>query len=602
MRELRLFAALFVLTSAAFFPILFVDNAYATCTTTQQTVAAASTAAVVLNTEVPVSGSETATATPVLVQDTCGGDDVSYQVALPTSVSFGGVNYTAVYATTNSVIAFGRQDNTYCCWPNTPSISVNAYDWVVLSTANTPGYPGGWQSTDEHLILTSSQAGFQVDLAVRPYGSNVAGTPLSTIIVTASINPDHTLTITYLSNVQTGINTRTGVVMPDGTHLTLAEAGMTQVYVAPVVTAEVIVEPTPTPSPTESPTPTPSPTPSETATPQPSPTPTLTPTPEPSSSPTPLPQPSPEPVPEPYVPDVVPPPAIEPPPALEPEPAPEEIPTPEPDPSDIVLVVDPEPIPIEIPPVEEPPPTEPTPETELPTDTPPDQETDTPPDVAPVPDTISEDTPPLPSEPPVVEEVAPEPPVVVDENTTAETWAPEVAPEEYLAPDEISAYKEIGLVPNSVDQLPTDVPKEAPAEVLVPHVQIDVPGVENGGIQFFGTKSQPQVVQEDGTLTPPAPPPGSGDPIPPDAITIEDTFIGQVGGTTFNAPDVAVPVVLVPLTGAIASVPGAEAVNKAFNAMQNIGNDMSPITRKKAKKILVITAVLGQIAQLRRRF
>jgi hypothetical protein len=36
--------------------------------------------------------------------------------------------------------------------------------------------------------------------------------------------------------------------------------------------------------------------------------------------------------------------------------------------------------------------------------------------------------------------------------------------------------------------------------------------------------------------------------------------------------------------------------------MANIGNDMSPVTRKKAKKILVITIVGGAIARFRRRF
>ena len=197
---------------------------------------------------------------------------------------------------------------------------------------------------------------------------------------------------------------------------------------------------------------------------------------------------------------------------------------------------------------------------------------------------------------------APEPPavIVVNENTTAETWVPAVAPETYMKPAEIQAYKEIGIVPNNADQLPTDVPKPAPTEALVPHIQVDVPGVENGGIQFFGTKTAPQVVNEDGTITPPAPAPGSGLPIPPDAITIADTFIGQPGGTTFNAPDVAVPVIETPVTGAIAAVPGVQALNHAFVAMSNIGNDMSPVTRKKAKKILVLTVAVGAI--VRRRF
>jgi hypothetical protein len=236
-------------------------------------------------------------------------------------------------------------------------------------------------------------------------------------------------------------------------------------------------------------------------------------------------------------------------------------------------------------------------------------------------------------EPEVAPEPAPEPPIVIDENTTAETWEPAVAPEEYLAPEEIAAYKEIGLVPNSTDQLPDDVPKEAPKEVLVEHVQVDVPGVENGGIEFFGTKTQPQVVGEDGKLTPPPPPPGSGLEIPEGAVTTTETFIGQPGGTTFNAPDIAVPVAMTYvcttvkdengndvhldldgnqhpieqctfLPAALGAIPGADvaiqAIGAAFNDLQNIGNDMSPVTRQKAKKILVATIVGGVL--FRRRF
>ena len=138
---------------------------------------------------------------------------------------------------------------------------------------------------------------------------------------------------------------------------------------------------------------------------------------------------------------------------------------------------------------------------------------------------------------------------------------------------------------------------------MKPHVQVDKPGVENGGIEFFGTKSQPQVINEDGTLTPPPPLPGSGDPIPPDAITTVETFIGQPGGTTFNAPDIAVPVLPIEVNIEIPGVgEAAQAVADAYVALANIGNDMSPITRKKAKKILLATLIVGQITQLRRLF
>jgi hypothetical protein len=186
-----------------------------------------------------------------------------------------------------------------------------------------------------------------------------------------------------------------------------------------------------------------------------------------------------------------------------------------------------------------------------------------------------------------------------DAKAAADKAAADKAAADKAAADALAAQKAIGVVPNNPNQLSDTVVKVAPAEVLVPHVQVDKPGVENGGIEFFGTKSAPQVVGEDGKLTPAAPAPGSGLPIPADAITTQDTFIGQPGGTTFNAPDIAVPVIETPVTGAIASVPGVQALNHAFVAMANIGNDMSPVTRKKAKKILVLTIA---VAAIRRRF
>ena len=120
-------------------------------------------------------------------------------------------------------------------------------------------------------------------------------------------------------------------------------------------------------------------------------------------------------------------------------------------------------------------------------------------------------------------------------------------------------------------------------------------------------------------------------PIPEGAITTTETFIGQPGGTTFNAPDIAVPVLMTYvcktiqkdgteihvdvngdehpveqctfLPAALDAIPGAgeaiQAVGAAYTALANIGNDMSPITRKKAKKILVITVA---VAAIRRRF
>jgi len=268
-----------------------------------------------------------------------------------------------------------------------------------------------------------------------------------------------------------------------------------------------------------------------------------------------------QPVVTPPVPTPTPAPAPEPQPAPAPQPAPQPEPTPTPEPAP-----SPEPSPAPAP--------QPTPDP-VPT-----------PDPSPAPTPQPSPAPaPAPSPEPVPAP-APSPEPTPTPEPVVEPSSPPVVP---------------GLVPNNPDQLSDTTPKEAPAEVLVAHVQVDQVGVENGGIAFYGTKSAPQVVGEDGKLTPPAPPPGSGLPIPPDAITVAATFIGQPGGTTFNSPDVAVPVVAKPVTGALASVPGVEALNKSFVAVENIGNDMSPITRKKAKKILVATLIAGQIAQLRRR-
>ena len=196
------------------------------------------------------------------------------------------------------------------------------------------------------------------------------------------------------------------------------------------------------------------------------------------------------------------------------------------------------------------------------------------PDSIPIPDPV----------PPAAPQPAPEP-IAAPLPDPAPQPAPEVIP---------------GLISNNPDQLSDTVPKEAPPEALVPHIQEDKAGVENGGIEFFGTKSQPQVIGENGELTPPAPLPGSGDPIPADAITTAETFQGQPGGMTFNAPDIAVPVQ--PITVNI-DIPGVgqsvQAIANAYVALANIGNDMSPVTRKKAKKVLVATIIGGAIFRRR---
>jgi len=342
----------------------------------------------------PTPAGETPTVTTM---DTCGGDDVSYQVPITATVTFDGQQYTSVYATTNAVITFGRPDNTYWTYPQTPSISLYSMDWFVYPQAHE----------DEHFIINSSDGGFQVDIAARPCCSGAPITNLgnvTNIIITAAINTDGTVAIAYAVSGPTYVGqTRTGVRLNNGNIVTLEEYGVVRVETAPILAPDAggtVIEPEPTVSPSASPTPsvspsegpTPSPTPSETPTqtaepsptpspstspsqnPEPSPTPTpeVTLSPEPSPAPAPVPEPSPNPLPEPVVP-----PAVEPepfpmppvPPALEPEPSPEPSPDPQAIPDPIVPVeppVDPEPVPVPEPepiPAPEPPVApEPTPE------------------------------------------------------------------------------------------------------------------------------------------------------------------------------------------------------------------------------------------------
>lgn len=263
---------------------------------------------------------------------TAGGDDVSYQIPLTVSVVYDGVTYENVYATTNSVITFGRPDGTYWDYPVTPSISIESRDWWALPQ----------QMPDTHFILNVSDGGFQVDGTYRPYGTFTGDT--TSIIITAQIQTDGTVAYTYAVSGPLAGNERTGARLTDGTVVTLEEAGVTQVEQAPVL------EPEPTP-----PAPAPEP-------------PVVDPIPEPSPEPQPQPEPRPRPVPV-YEPPVQPSePAPEPttPPEEAPQPPAEEVPapvTPEPEPESPSIpdpAPEPEPeAPVVVEPVEESTPLEP---------------------------------------------------------------------------------------------------------------------------------------------------------------------------------------------------------------------------------------------------
>jgi hypothetical protein len=206
---------------------------------------------------------------------TAGGDDVSYHIPLTVSVVYDGVTYENVYATTNSVITFGRPDGTYWDYPVTPSISIESRDWWALPT----------QMPDTHFIINVSQGGFQVDGAYRPYGVFTGDT--TCIIVTGQIQTDGTVSYTYNVDGPLQGNERTGARLTNGTVVPLEQANIVEVVVAPVLEptpVEPIPVPTPTPIVDPSPQPTPTPTPVD-------PLPTPIPVPEPQPEPRPTPEP-----------------------------------------------------------------------------------------------------------------------------------------------------------------------------------------------------------------------------------------------------------------------------------------------------------------------
>jgi hypothetical protein len=253
---------------------------------------------------------------------TAGGDDVSYRVPLPVAVVFDGVTYQDVYATTNSVITFGRPDGTYWDYPTTPSISIESKDWWVLPQ----------QMPDTHFILNVSDGGFQVDGNYRPYGTFTGDT--TSIVITAQIQTDGTVAYTYAVSGPLAGNERTGARLVDGTVVPLEQANIIEVEEPPVLEPEPVA-PEPVP-----PAPVPEP-------------PVVIPDPEPSPEPQPQPEPSFPPMPpyEPPAPPVEPEPLPETPPEEAPEPPAEEPPAP----------VTPEPEP-ELPPTEPDPAPEPEPE------------------------------------------------------------------------------------------------------------------------------------------------------------------------------------------------------------------------------------------------
>lgn len=442
---------------------------------------------------------------------------------------YDGQQFSTVYATTNSVITFGRPDNTYWTYPGTPSISVNSMDWVA--------YPS---RGDEHFTIQSSDGGFQVDMSARPYGWSTSVAPTS-IIVTAAINTDGTVAISYVINGPEYAGARTGAVLNNGTVVTLEQAGATRVEVAPTLapTPEPTTSSAPSPEPTPVPTPSsepsvspePTPTPSQPAEPSPVPTPTPEPTVVPSPEPTPVPTPSTTPTPvDTNTPAPVPP-------APQPTPTPSPTPSPTPEP-----VREPEPEPIVRPLPEPLPQPEPLPEPPLPPA----------PEPSPEPPTPAEE-PPAPAE---------EPPVAVEEPPAPAEEPPADAPSEPVPPVE------------------PDKPEVAP-EPKAP----DAPNVEPQPIP----QPEPPVVEHDST---------------PEPVELTDetdlesldpeTPIMLENGVVLTA-EVVISLQLLEnpaeLLQELFTDPGA-----ALQALGNVGADLSPEVREKAEKVVIAAVIAGNIA------
>jgi hypothetical protein len=204
------------------------NNAYATCVNyiESQTIAAA------------YEGDAVPT---VHTMDTCGGDDISYQIPIATTITFDGVEYSNIYATTNSVITFGRADGTYWDYPQTPSISLYSMDWV-----------SGWYNAPDTLNISYSEGGFQLDLEVIPFGQWNAPTPSNINIIVAITNTGG-ISVAYSYQGPEYPNLRTGVRLHDGSIVSLEAWGATQIQSGdpiPTLAPEPIVDPTASPEPT----------------------------------------------------------------------------------------------------------------------------------------------------------------------------------------------------------------------------------------------------------------------------------------------------------------------------------------------------------------
>jgi hypothetical protein len=170
--------------------------------------------------------------------DTCSGDDIGYQIPIASTITFDGVEYSNIYATTNSVITFGQPDGTFHTYPSTPSISLYSMDW----------YPGA--SGTSGLDIYYSEGGFQLNLNMVPFGNY--GAQPSTVNILVAITNTGGLAVSYSYQGPEYQNLRTGVRLHDGSIVSLEAWGATPVSAEeplPTLQAQPVAEPTQSPEP-----------------------------------------------------------------------------------------------------------------------------------------------------------------------------------------------------------------------------------------------------------------------------------------------------------------------------------------------------------------
>jgi len=170
--------------------------------------------------------------------DTCSGDDISYQIPIASTITFDGVEYSNIYATTNSVITFGQPDGTFHTYPSTPSISLYSMDW----------YPGA--SGTSGLDIYYSEGGFQLNLNMVPFGNY--GAQPSTVNILVAITNTGGLAVSYSYQGPEYQNLRTGVRLHDGSIVSLEAWGATPVSAEeplPTLQAQPVADPTQSPEP-----------------------------------------------------------------------------------------------------------------------------------------------------------------------------------------------------------------------------------------------------------------------------------------------------------------------------------------------------------------